>query len=86
MPHIPEVTQQIIFLLNDVLALPASTRLQAESPLLGALPELDSMAVLNVVTALEDHFGITMQDDEISAATFESVATLSAFVEQQLRQ
>ncbi|MES2831325.1 MAG: acyl carrier protein [Pseudomonadota bacterium] len=83
MPNTSETTQQVIALLGDVLALDGS-RLHAESPLLGSLPELDSMAVLNVITALEEHFGISVQDDEISAAVFDSVATLSAFVGRQL--
>jgi acyl carrier protein len=38
--------------------------------LLGTLPELDSMAVVGVITALEEHFGFTVEDDEISGATF----------------
>ena len=39
------------------------------------------MAVLSVIQAIEQRFGITIDDDEISADTFESVASLSAFVE-----
>ena len=41
------------------------------APLLGAVPELDSIAVVNLITALEENFGITVADDEISASTFE---------------
>jgi acyl carrier protein len=37
-----------------------------DSRLLGALPEFDSMAVVAVVTMLEDQFGITVADDELS--------------------
>ncbi len=81
---ISEITQQIIAILEDVLALRGTGQIHAGSRLLGSLPELDSMAVLNVIAALEDHFGVDMQDDDISAGTFESVATLSAFVERQL--
>jgi acyl carrier protein len=54
------------------------------TPLLGAVPELDSMAVVNLITALEEHFGITVADDEISASTFETLGSLSAFVQQKL--
>lgn len=60
--------------------------MSASTPLLGAIPELDSMAVVNVITALEEHFGITVADDEIGAATFATLGTLSAFVEQKLEQ
>lgn len=79
-----EVTTEVIHLLTDVLGLGAHSALQADSLLLGSVPELDSMAVINLITALEESFGITVQDDEISGATFESVATLAAYVVQKL--
>ena len=59
-------------------------KMDASTPLLGAIPELDSMAVVNVITALEEHFGISVADDEIGAATFATLGTLTAFVEQKL--
>ena len=78
-------TQEVITILGDVLSLgERSSRLRSESPLLGTVPELDSMAVISLLTALEDHFGIMVSDDEISASTFETVGTLSAYVGQKL--
>lgn len=56
------------------------------TPLLGSLPELDSMAVVNVITALEEHFGIVVDDDEINADTFETLGSLAAFVDRKLGQ
>lgn len=58
--------------------------MQPTAPLLGAVPELDSMAVVSLITALEEHFGITVDDDEIGGATFETLGSLAAFVEQKL--
>lgn len=58
--------------------------LTAESPLLGALPELDSMAVVGILTSLEEHFGFTVEDDEISADTFSTLGSLVSFVERKL--
>lgn len=57
--------------------------LRAETPLLGNLPELDSMAVVTVITALEDRYGFIVEDDEISAETFATLGSLAAFVEQK---
>ena len=57
--------------------------LQKDTQLLGNLPELDSMAVVTVITALEEHYGFVVEDDEISAETFETVGTLVDFVEQK---
>ena len=54
------------------------------SALLGAIPELDSIAVVNVITALEEHFEITVADDEIGAAAFETLGSLARFVEGKL--
>lgn len=54
------------------------------TPLLGSIAELDSMAVVTVITALEEQFDIFVEDDEISAESFESVGTLTDFVDQKL--
>lgn len=59
-------------------------RLDADTPLLGAIPELDSMAVVNLIAALEEYFGFTVSDDEIGSATFATLGSLSAFVKQKL--
>ena len=56
----------------------------ASTPLLGSLPELDSMAVVSVITALEEHFDFIVHDDEISADTFQTLGSLSVFVDQKL--
>ena len=56
----------------------------AATPLLGAIPELDSMAVVSLITALEEHFGFAVADDEIEAATFATLGSLSDFVQQKL--
>jgi acyl carrier protein len=77
-----ERVRQII---GDVLQLGARTAsLSADSGLLGNIPEFDSMAVVSVITALEDSFGIIVEDDEIDAATFETVGSLAAFVDGKL--
>ena len=60
--------------------------LTMSSPLLGAIPELDSMAVVSIITALEEDFGFVIDDDEISADSFETLGSLVAFVERKLHQ
>ena len=72
---------EVKMILIDVLSLgPAGQHLDADSPLLGSLPELDSMAVVSLIGALEEHFGIEVADDDISASTFESLGSLAAFI------
>jgi acyl carrier protein len=78
--YLNEVKQVLI----DVLNLgPSGEALDANSPLLGSLPELDSMAVVSLLGALEERFGIEVDDDDISASTFETLGSLAAFVEQK---
>lgn len=72
---------QVKTILIDVLGLgQAGQRLDADSALLGSLPELDSMAVVSLIAALEEQFDIAIDDDEISASTFETLGSLAAFV------
>jgi acyl carrier protein len=76
----------ILQMLDDVLGLNGrALAFGPDTPLLGALPELDSMAVVSLVTAMEDRFGIAVGDDEISGETFASVASLSQYVEGKLQ-
>jgi acyl carrier protein len=76
-----ELQDQVREILRDVLSLNArADRLGADSALLGAVPELDSMAVVNVIAALEDRFGFVVDDDEISGATFATFGSLVQFV------
>ena len=59
--------------------------LDAGTPLLGSLPELDSMAVLEVILALEERFGIAIDGDDVTADAFETLASLAALVDAKLR-
>ena len=72
-------------ILRDTLNLgDRSEKLTAVSPLLGGLPEFDSMAVVSVVTMIEDEYGITIDDDDLSADVFATVGSLAEFVSQKV--
>ena len=76
--------EEVKAILADVLGLgDAALAMTADSPLLGSVPELDSMGVVSLITALEEHFGISIDDDDIGASTFETLGSLSAFVARQ---
>ena len=80
------VAEDIKTMLADVLSLGArKSQLSESTPLLGSIPELDSMAVVNIITAMEDRFGISVSDDEISADTFATLGSLVGFVEGKLK-
>ena len=56
-----------------------------ESELLGSLPELDSVAVVELVVALQDRFGIEIEDDEVVGDMFETLGQLTAFIDSKVR-
>jgi acyl carrier protein len=67
--------------LKDVLGLSEerAAALRDETPLFGAMPELDSMAVAGVLTELEDRLGITVEDDEVDGSMLETFGALKRF-------
>lgn len=79
-------TQALVLrILDEVLSLDGRVRqFGADTPLLGAVPELDSMAVVSLITALEEQLGISVDDDEIDGEVFATVGSLTAFVAAKL--
>ncbi len=76
----------VLAVLDDVLSLNGRARkFNDKTPLLGSLPELDSMAVANVLTSLEERFGFMIDDDEVDGSMFATVGSLTAFVESKLQ-
>lgn len=74
--------EQVRQIVGDVLQLGDRTMaLEPNTALLGNIPEFDSMAVVGVITALEDQLGIYVEDDDITGETFETLGNLTAFVQ-----
>ena len=73
--------------LADVLGLGAArvAAFDDDTPLFGALPELDSMAVAAVLTELEDRLGIVIDDDEVDGDMLETVGALTRFAAAKRR-
>lgn len=81
MNHLPDV----LCVLDQALQLQGrGASFTHQTPLLGALPELDSMAVLAVISGLEAHFGIAFCDDQLSGANFATVGSLCELVAESL--
>ena len=77
--------QQLISMLGEILSLPESyiASMNRETPLMGEIPEFDSMAVVSILTALEENFGFFVEDDEMNADIFETVNSLIEFIEDK---
>jgi acyl carrier protein len=79
------IHNEVLAILDDVLSLKGrSHSFTRETALLGAIPELDSMAVVALITSMEERFGFIIEDDEIDGAAFATVGTLSDFVQGKL--
>ncbi|WP_428828193.1 acyl carrier protein [Azonexus sp. IMCC34842] len=77
--------KEVLSLLDEILSLNGrSAEFSKNTPLLGAIPELDSMAVVALITGFEERFGFTVDDDEIEGSTFATVGSLVDFVEGKL--
>ena len=76
-----QVETTVRAVLADILGLDAGrvAAFTADTPLFGALPELDSMAVASVLTELEDRLGILIEDDEIDGEMLETFGALVQF-------
>jgi len=80
-----DIKKEVLSILDEVLSLKGrADSFTLKTALLGAIPELDSMAVVALITTLEERFGIVVEDDEIDGATFASVGTLVEFVQGKL--
>jgi acyl carrier protein len=79
----PETLDGVKAVLTETLGIEdRANTLGPETQLFGAIPELDSLAVVEVITALEERFAFQIEDDDFSGEVFETVGSLATFVEQ----
>lgn len=80
-----DIQSDVIAILQSTLGVPAgSIAPHPDTPVLGAIPEMDSMSVVGILASLEEQYGIAVNDDEIDADVFATVGSLTAFVESKL--
>ena len=58
--------------------------LGADGILLGGIPELDSMAIVSILTTIEERYGIIIDDDEMGADQFKTIRSLFEFVDAKV--
>lgn len=80
-----DLQSQVVLLLEKVLNLTGRTgSFTPETPLLGHLPEMDSLGAVGVIAGLEERFHITIDDDEIDGSIFQTIGSLVKFVESKV--
>ena len=79
------ISQEVLRVVDEVLNLGGRTAsFTRDTPLLGAVPELDSMAVVSLITVLEEQFDLVVNDDDLDGSTFATVGSLTDFVSGKL--
>lgn len=83
-----EVDATLRAVLVDVLGLPRGKvqGFDESTPLFGALPEFDSMAVAGLLTELEERLGILIEDHEVDADMLETFGSLLTFARTKALQ
>lgn len=79
------VQERVLTVLDQVLGLGGrAATFTRDTRLLGAVPEFDSMAVVSLIAALEDQFGIAIDDEDIDGDVFSTIGSLVEFVTQRV--
>ncbi len=83
-----EVDQTLRAVLVDVLGLSRDrvSGFTDPTPLFGALPEFDSLAVAGLLTELEERLGILIEDHEVDADMMETFGALLTFARAKALQ
>lgn len=72
--------------IRTCLQLDESVALETETYLMGNFAEFNSLTITTMIAEIEDVVGCTVEDDELSAELFETVGSLTDFVQQKLDQ
>lgn len=73
---------KLIVILSEILSIDAD-EFAEDTLLLGNFPEFDSMAIVSILMEMEEQFGISIAEDELTGDAFESVSSLLEFVDIQ---
>lgn len=76
--------QEIKNLLQETLQLDEVESWDSETEILGSIAEFDSMAIVTVLTMVEENYGIMIEDDEVSADVFETLGSLVDFINEKV--
>jgi acyl carrier protein len=80
-----EALPTVINTLVDVLGVDPES-LDASTPLFGSMPEFDSLAIVEVISILEDRFGFEMDESDISLDVFGTVGSLASYLDARAAQ
>lgn len=59
----------------------APERFTPDTELFGSLPELDSLALVELITVIEERFGFELDEEDITAEVFGTVESLAVHID-----
>ena len=69
-----DIQSDVIVILQSSLGVPAGAITpHPDTPILGAIPALDSSSVFGILVSLEERYGFRIDDDEIDADVLATV-------------
>jgi len=75
---------EIKALLKETLQLDDVAEWDNDTEILGAIAEFDSMAIVTILTLVEENYGIMIEDDEVSGEVFETLGSLVEFISEKV--
>ncbi|GAA0823796.1 acyl carrier protein [Colwellia sp. D2M02] len=78
--NLSQISQQLITLLSGIIPSYEKSFWHEQTELFGAIAEFDSMVIVTLIGEIEEQFDVVLDDDDISAENFESVASLSQLI------
>lgn len=80
-----DTLSELLDIIDEALSLEGrGLQFDVSTPLMGALPELDSMAVIGLINLVEERFEFSIGEDELDAGAFETVGSLLFYVQAKL--
>lgn len=80
-----DTLRELLDIIDEALSLEGrAAHFDTSTCLMGALPELDSMAVIGLINLIEERFGFYVGEDEVDAETFSTVGALLAYIDGKL--
>ncbi|MYB89718.1 MAG: acyl carrier protein [Proteobacteria bacterium] len=77
--------EQVLEVLAESLPLPETTyEMGEQAPLLGTIPELDSMAITGIIAGLEKNFGVVFDEEDLDAKAFQTVGILRDLIASKM--
>lgn len=84
-PAREEIQERIVRILRETLSVvPPNASLDSETALLGKGLGLDSSSTLELIVAIEDEFGVYLDERDLTPQAFETLGSLVSFVEARL--